>query len=339
MKVLTYCGKGTKNVKMVDIPEPQVKPGLIKIRLEYAAICATDLHYVTQDIDKYAGFGLGHEGAGYIVEMGEGTEKFGFNVGDKVCMSGYTPCGVCADCVSEMDSACEHTMPMRPMITQYICCPVQQVFKLPDDADLRTCCLVEPLACCMHGMDIAKIQIGETVCLSGCGGIGLLTLLLIKRKGGTRVTVIDPVESKRKLALELGADFVIDPVNESVAERGMEITEDRGYDVVYEVSGVPSAAELCMDLLKVKGRLIYFACFPQDYEMPLNLFELYRKEASIHGVYTTNNNFVRTVNVAVTMKDELEKIIGLEMPLEKCEEAFWKFATGKYPKVIIKCQQ
>lgn len=339
MKALVYDGPATKSCHLADIPEPQVGPGLLKIRLEYAAFCATDLHVVKHGLfNRPVGFGLGHEGSGYIVEMGQGTQESGFQIGDKVAMSGYTPCGVCSECVSKRDTFCKHPMPMRPMLTEYVCCPVQQVFKLSKDADLRSSCLIEPLACAMHGMDIAQIQQGETVCLSGGGGIGMLNLLLILNKGAAKVTVIEPVATKRSLALRLGADYVIDPFNEDVVAKAMEITEGAGYDVVYEASGVPSAAELCMHMIRGKGRIIYFACFPMDYELPLNLFDMYAKEVSIFAVNVTNDNYLRTINMAEKLRKELDQIIGLEMPLSQAEEAFQAFASSQYPKVIVKCQ-
>lgn len=339
MKVLVCDGPGTGTCSLAEIPEPQVGPGLLKIRLEYSAFCATDVHRVKHGMfDPPKGFGLGHEGSGYIVEMGEGTHNSGLKVGDKVALSGYTPCGVCSECVSKRDTFCKNPMPMRPMFTEYICSPVQQVFKLPDDADLRSCCLIEPLSCAMHGMDIAQIQLGETVCLSGGGGIGMLNLLLILSKGAARVTVIEPVAAKRELALKLGASYVIDPSNEDVVARAMEITDGQGYDVVYEASGAPAAAEKCMSMVRGKGRIIFFACFPTNYNLPLNLFDLYSKEISVHAVNVTNDNYTRTVEMAGKLKAQLDEIIGLEMPLDRAVEAYHEFASSKYPKVILKCQ-
>ena len=338
MKAFNYVAP--KTTKLVEVPEPQTGPGLVKIRLEYAAICATDLHVVTQGLfNRDVNTGLGHEASGVVIEMGEGTKGYGFDIGDKVCLTCIVPCGICKDCASERGRYCKHKVASSSMIAEYITCPVQQVYKIPDDADMRKYCLVEPLSCAMRGMDIAQIQQGQTVCMFGAGGIGLLNLLLITRKGATKVTVVEPVESKRKLALELGADFVIDPANENVIDKAMEITEGKGFDIVYETSGVPKAGELCMDILAEYGKIIYFAVYPMDYELPLNLYKMFMKEGTVHGVGTTVNNFQRTINIMGKILPDIDKIIGRDYRLEQAEEAFEAFATSKYPKVIIKCQK
>jgi threonine dehydrogenase-like Zn-dependent dehydrogenase len=147
------------------------------------------------------------------------------------------------------------------------------------------------------------------------------------------------VAAKRKLALELGADYVIDPVNENVVAQAMKITEERGFDVVYETSGAPKAGEICMDLMAGYGKIVYFAVYPMDYMLSLNLFQMFKKEGTVHGVGPTNNNLQRTINMMGKLLPEMEKIIGLELPLDRAEEAFREFATSKYPKVIIKCQK
>jgi threonine dehydrogenase-like Zn-dependent dehydrogenase len=340
MKALVYAAP--KVAKLVDIPEPRVAPGLVKIRLEYAAICATDLHVVMRGFfNREFNTGLGHEGSGIVVEMGEGTEGYGFEVGDKVCMTDIVSCGICGECMSGRGARlCQHKPTVKqPMIAEYITCPVQQVYKIPAAGDLRKYCLVEPLSCAVHGMDIAKIRQGETVCISGAGGIGLLHLLLIVRKGATKITVIEPVAAKRKLALKLGADYVIVPVNENVVEQAMRITEGRGFDVVYETSGAPKAGEICMDLMAGYGKIVYFAVYPMDYMLPLNLFQMFKKEGTVHGVGVSTSNFQRTINIMAKLLPEMDKIIGLELPLDRAEEAFREFATSKYPKVIIKCQK
>ena len=209
------------------------------------------------------------------------------------------------------------------------------LFKIPDSLPLRNAALVEPLTCVMRAMDLANIRQGDDVCLSGLGGIGLLMLQAIKFKGAGRIAVIEPIKEKRELALKLGADYAIDPVHESVTDRAMTITDGYGFNVIVECSGARSAAPVCIDIAAKCGTVVYFAVYPTDYEMPLNLFNCYCKELRIQTVYSHTEIVPRAINFI--SKLALNDIIGAEFPLEKCSEAFDAFATKKYPKVLIKC--
>ena len=100
------------------------------------------------------------------------------------------------------------------------------------------------------------------------------------------MTAIDPVASKRELALRMGAQYAIDPFHENLEERAMELTNGLGYDMVFEVSGSPKASEPCLKIMAKGGTVVYFAVYPPNYEMPLNLYELYRKEGRIQTVFT-----------------------------------------------------
>lgn len=111
------------------------------------------------------------------------------------------------------------------------------VYKLPDDADLRHYTLVEPTVCAVWAMDIAPIKPGQTVAISGTGGIGAILLNVILLSGAANVTVIEPVAEKRKAALAMGAQHVIDPFNEDVVSVGMALTDGKGFEVVFEASG------------------------------------------------------------------------------------------------------
>lgn len=211
------------------------------------------------------------------------------------------------------------------------------LFKIPDELPSRKASLVEPLTCVMRAMDLAEIRQGDFVCLSGLGGIGLLMLQAIKLRGAGKIAVIEPIKEKRETALKLGADYAIDPSTESVVAAANRITDGKGFNVVVECSGARAAAPVCIDIAAKCGTVVYFAVYPTDYEMPLNLFDCYCKELRIQTVYTHTEIMPRAINLI--SKLELDDIIGAEFPLERSEEAFEAFATKKYPKVLIKCSK
>jgi threonine dehydrogenase-like Zn-dependent dehydrogenase len=225
-----------------------------------------------------------------------------------------------------------------PRFTEYAVANVNMVFKIPGNVrDIAPYCLAEPCASAMQGIDLAEIRIGNTVAISGTGGIGLILLNMLLLHGGTRVTVIEPVEGKRKLALAMGAEHAIDPFREDVLARCREITDGRGFDVVFEASGSPKAAPILLDLIGNKGKAVYFAVYPMEYELPVNLYKLYMKEGRIQTVFTSIYNFPRVMDLIPRL--QMEKIIGTVMPLDQAVEAFALFHESIHPKILLKCSK
>ncbi len=333
MKSVYFADKDKIEVRSVDIP--QVKAGQVKIKVAYAALCATDVHMVTMGVlGAKPGIPLGHEASGTIVEIGPDTEKYGYQTGDKVVVAPIAVCGKCPMCKKGMPQYCQNATPVAAF-SEYIVTDISAVYKIPDDADLKKYALVEPSVCTIRAMDLANIKHGDTVAVSGIGGIGSILLNMVILAGATKITAIDPVPEKRQLALELGASHVIDPFHEDMAQRMSEITGGEGFDHVFEVSGAPSAANVCLDLVAHCGKVTYFAVFPPAYEMNLNLYQLYMKEASIQTVFTSHYIFPRAINLIERV--QTEKIIGKILPLEEAVEAFELFHQSKYPKILLEC--
>ena len=246
----------------------------------------------------------------------------------------------CVDHKRGHDIFCKHPIAGSFVhgFTEYCTAVCEQVFQIPKNSpiDPKYYCLAEPMASAMDGMDLADIKIGDNVLLQGCGAIGSIILNMLLLKGGANVTVSDPIAEKRETALKLGAQYVIDPKNEDLKERAMEITNGRGYDVIFDVSGVPAAAPLLPKLLANKGTVVYFAVFPMDYELPLNLYDLYIKEGRLQTVFTTIYNYPRVIDLIPRMN--LDVIANREMKLSDGVEIFNAFLESKSNKIIVDCQ-
>lgn len=333
MKQLWFAEENKIELREVDIPT--VGREMVRVKTAYVALCATDIHMVTMGIlGAKPPMPLGHEASGVIEELGEGAEKYGFKVGNKVSLNPVTSCGHCPACKRGQRQYCQNAKPLGAM-AEYIVTHVSALNKIPDDADLKIYSLVEPACCTIRAMDLSPIRHGATVAISGVGGIGSILLNMILLSGGAKVTAIDPVASKRELALEMGASYVIDPFNEDIVQKSMEITNGLGFDMVFEVSGSPKASEPCLKIMAKGGTVCYFAVYPPKYEMPLNLYELYRKEGRIQTVFTDPVIMPRVINLVPRM--QLDKIIGKVMPLSEGVEAFELFEKSIYPKILLEC--
>jgi (R,R)-butanediol dehydrogenase/meso-butanediol dehydrogenase/diacetyl reductase len=337
MKAIWWTGKD--KIELLDnVPVPETRPGTAKIKIAYAASCATDMHMVSMGVmnAKLAegGRGMGHECSGVIVELGADTEKSGLKVGDKVALFPGSPCGVCDNCKNGYPQYCMNAG-HGSTFCEYTVVPTSGVYKLPDDADMKTYALTEPSNCVIRAMDLSPIRHGQTVLVSGVGGIGSIMLDMVVHTGAAKITVSEPVAQKRDNALSMGALNVIDPINEDLIARGKEITGGKGFDHIFEVSGVPAAAAPCMELLAKCGTITYFAVFPPTYEMPLNLHTLFMKEGRIQTVFTSPDIMHRVINLMPRL--QTDKIIGKIYDLADGMEAIEMFHKSIYPKILIKC--
>jgi (R,R)-butanediol dehydrogenase/meso-butanediol dehydrogenase/diacetyl reductase len=334
MKQVWFSAKDTIEVR--DVPVPTVGPNQVKIKVAYAAICATDVHMVTMGVlGAKPPMPLGHEASGTVVELGVGAERSGLKLNDHVSLYPVTSCGVCPACKEGKPQYCVNSKPTGAF-AEYVVTDVSAVFKIPGEGNLKWYSLVEPANCTVRAMDLAGIKHGCTVAISGVGGIGSIMLNMILLTGGTRITAIEPVASKRKLALDMGAQFAIDPSSEDVVSRSMQITDGKGFDYVFEVSGSPKAALPALKVLGRCGTLVYFAVFPPTYEMPLNLYDLYMKEGRIQTVFTTTTIMPRTINLIPRL--QMDRIIGKILPLSEAVEGFELFKGSKYPKILFDCK-
>lgn len=335
MKQLWYVEENKVEVLEVDIPP--VGKEMVKVKIAYAALCATDVHMVTMGIlGAKPPMPLGHEASGIIEELGEGAEKYGFKVGDKVALFPVTNCGNCPECKKGRTQYCQNSN-STGAFAEYVVTDVSAVYKIPDDANLKSYSLVEPANCTIRAMDLAQIKHGNTVAVSGIGGIGSILLNMVLLAGSAKVTAIDPVESKRQMALDMGAQYAIDPFTEDMEKRAMEITDGDGFDYVFEVSGSPKAAEPALKIMGRCGTVVYFAVFPPEYEMPLNLYDLYMKEGRIQTVFTTTSIMPRTINLIPRV--QMDKVIGKVVPLSDGPGAFELFHKSIYPKILLDCSK
>jgi (R,R)-butanediol dehydrogenase/meso-butanediol dehydrogenase/diacetyl reductase len=335
MKAALYMRDQKFELKEVEIPP--VGPEQLKIKIKYCAMCATDAHVVFNNLyDRPAGFGLGHELSGVVEETGEGVGRYGFKPGDKVMVFPLLHCGKCEFCKAGLTQYCiDKTAARFPGFAEYAVCHVSQVHKIPDDADLKHYALVEPMTCAIRGIDLADIKIGQNVAISGVGGIGLILLNLILLRGGANVTAIDPVASKRETALKMGAAHVIDPTSEDIVARATEITNGQGFDVIFEASGARSAAAPCLKMVAYCSTVVYFAVYPMDFELPVNLYDMYAKETRILTAFCNSSIVPRAIQLVPRMNMDL--IIGKVYPLDDLHRVFEEFKKSIYPKILVEC--
>ena len=322
-------------LEVQDVPEPETAPDQIKVKIAYSGICGTDPEiiegrFVPPILPEGPNI-IGHEASGTIVEIGKDIQGT-FKIGQKVAMNFRSACGACYYCNNRMEHFCERFTPNSGAMAEYAVYKENTVFPLPDGVPLDIGALLEPVSVAVHTMDIAQVKVGDGVIITGAGTIGLLLLQLAIRSGASKLLVSEPVAKKRKLAKELGADIVIDPINENLEEAANKLTDSRGFNVCLEASGKVNVAKQLIYLTQPCGTIVWCAVYPRDAEIGVPPFYMYQKELTIRSILVSPYSFHRAMYMLPKLN--LKPLITV-YPLKDVVKAFADFKAGKGIKIML----
>ncbi len=326
-------------IEVWDVPEDPVGPEDVRIKVAYCAICGSDPHLVEGIFGWPVPFGMGHEVSGVITEVGEKAVKKGLKVGDRVAGNFLKFCGTCYYCQNGQQQFCEHADESNhPGFSETLVWHESQVYKLPDSVSLKEGCLLEPVSIAVRAMDKAELKFGQRVLVSGGGPIGLLIAQCLSRYGAAELTLSEPIAERRELARRFGARHVVNPLEENIRDAAQRITGGRGFDVVFDCTGSTKAVYDLPFVTAKGGKLIYSAMYPNDFEMPLNLYKFcYYNELTITGLYVAPYAFPRAAQMLPEL--DLEPLTEKVFELEDAVAAFDAQVSGKFPKILIRCNK
>jgi (R,R)-butanediol dehydrogenase/meso-butanediol dehydrogenase/diacetyl reductase/L-iditol 2-dehydrogenase len=207
------------------------------------------------------------------------------------------------------------------------------VYPLPDSLSMERGALLEPLSVVVHTIDLADIQPGRAVAISGGGTLGLMLVQLAIRAGAAKVLVSEPVAAKRELALRFGADVVVDPLTEDVVAAGRQLTDGRGFGTVIEASGNLRAAETALALAGNGATVVWAAVYPDEATVPVNPFHMYATEMTIRAVNVSPYSFPRAMELLPKL--DLEPIVTDIHPLAELDEVLRTFREQPRIKTLI----
>jgi threonine dehydrogenase-like Zn-dependent dehydrogenase len=174
---------------------------------------------------------------------------------------------------------------------------------------------------------------GATVTVMGGGIMGLLTMVLARRRGARRLVLSDPLEERRRIARRIGATTVVDPGREDLRERVLKLTDGRGADVVCEAVGKPELLAQALTLVKPTGVVQLVGVSPKDSRLPLDLFDVHFREIRIHGAFGRGTAFPRAL--ALLPKLGVKTLVSARFPLDRITEAFAHATAGRGAKTVI----
>jgi L-iditol 2-dehydrogenase len=328
-----------KDVRIEDVPKPEIGSDEILLKVMASGICGTDV------VEWYrlpkAPRVLGHEATGIIDEVGENVTKY--KVGDRVFVSHHVPCNQCRYCRKDAHTACEtlHTTNYYPGgFSQYIRVPKINVetgvYKLSPNMSYEEGTFIEPLACAVRGQRLADIQKGDTVLIIGSGMAGILHIQLAKLKGVKKVFAADINPDRLKLAEKFGADHVID-AKEDLPQQLKDLNDGIAADKVIVCTGATQAALTALDCVDRGGTILYFAVPDPTVKIPIPITQFWRNETTIRTSYgAAPRDLEEALQILAKKQVNVEDMITHRLDIREIAEGFRLVAeAGKSLKVII----
>jgi len=314
MKAAVFLGTG--RIEVQELALAALGPTDVRVRNRAVGVCGTDIHIFNGEkgsADVTPPVVLGHEFAGEVVEIGSAVTTV--RVGDRVAIDPNIYCGKCHYCKIGKKQHCENLQAIGVTrhggFAEYCVVPEQQVYVLGEDVDFEEGAMAEPLACCLHGIDLVGIRTGDTVCAI-------------------------PGAERRRIALELGADYTFDPLAVPLVDSIREELGMPGVDVVIECAGVGGAVEQAFAVAKRGASILLFSVPAPDATYPLRLFDVFQKELKIQGSFINPDTHQRAVELLNAKKVQIAPLITHRYGLDGVAEAIQKQTEADSLKVLVK---
>ena len=317
---------GPRDLRLIEEPVPRPRPGEALIRVRSVTICHSDIHYYKHgrigDTVSEEPLVLGHEFCGEVVEITPGVENV--RPGDLVAVEPAISCGECRYCREGNPNLCLNllfcgTPPLDGALREYLTYRSEFLFPLPEGLTPDEGALLEPLGVAIHGWDLAKLRVGETVAIIGCGPIGLLLVQLACIGGAAQILAVEPLEYRRDLASELGAIALVP--GEDFGGRVAECTGGYGADAAIEVAGMLPAQEEAARMVKRGGTVVLIG-IPAEDQLILTHHLVRRKGLTLKLARRMKLTYPRAIGLVQSKLVNLRPLITHQFSLDQTDDAF-----------------
>jgi L-iditol 2-dehydrogenase len=303
-------------IQVLELDDPRCGEGDVVIAVAQCGVCGTDRSIFRGDYPVEAPLVLGHEYSGTVLEIG--SEVAGFEVGDRVVVDPNVVDDTCFFCRRGQSHLCSGLSPLgvvRPGgFAELSAVPARYLYKLPDGLSLFEAALVEPLACCIRGIDQARVSTGDVVVILGAGPIGCFLIQLARMNGAAVVVSVEPAVARHEFASRAGADVVCAPLEATKVLR--DLRGPVGADVVIEASGRLEAAEGCFRLVRRGGTVLLFGVYPQGQTIAISAFQINEHELRVVGSLNNPNTHSRAIELIASGRLATDEVVSDRLRLD-----------------------
>jgi D-arabinitol dehydrogenase (NADP+) len=338
MKAVLY--EAAAQFAVTDVPDPEVGPGEVRIKVDQVGICGTDLHVHHGEFGAVFPLIPGHEVVGTVDRLGEGVDRF--RVGEQVTVNPNMHCGRCSYCMAGRVILCENLanfgVSIPGFFAELVTAPLTHVFSvegLPRDTAVFT----EPASCAMHGLETLAMRPGASALVLGAGPTGQLLAQLLASGGASTVTVAGPSEAKLATATALGADRVV-VIDRQDADANLEALRAAspsgdGYDYVVEATGATVVGNICVPLTRNGGTVMIYGVTHADDTLSFSPFDVFRREITIKGSFAEMTSFGAAIAALRAGRVRTDGIITHRFGLDEYGDALEALQQGGVHKAVI----
>ena len=357
--VLWELGKPL-SIEEVELDPP--KAGEVRVKIGAAGICRSDHHYMKSEGSIATPAVLGHEGAGTVVELGEGVTTL--NVGDRVILSFVPNCGRCKFCLTNRANLCAahaatganmfdgttrlhqgdtriHHMGKVACFAQEAVVPESGCVKVPDDfpfpqAAYIGCCVTTGVGGAIFN---AGVHPGSAVAVVGCGGVGLNAVMGARLNGATKIIAVDIDDGRLEFAGRFGATHFVNPTHGNPVERIKELTDGAGVDYAFEAFGSSETIETAYHAISRGGTATILGLAPIGDDPVIPGIDLVRNQKSLKGSYYGSArprvDFDTMVDLYLSGKLDLDSLEGKHYSLDNIMDAYADLEKGVPGRGVI----
>jgi len=330
-----------RKIEIVEKTLKQPEGSQVLVKIDSCAICTLEQRIYSGVMKRYP-FAGGHEAAGTVEAIGNKVK--GLKAGDKVAARMLTSCGECYYCRSGHENQCVISFKANIHegiggpggFAEYMMLDAKCLYKMADDLDLTYAALSEPLACCVHSINNANIEIGNDVVVIGVGIMGAFHIQLAKMRGA-RVIACEVDEARLKIAEKMGADILINSNQVNPIQKVKDLTDGRGADVVFCTAALPQLAAESIQMTGKVGHVVMYSSFHPDKPIELNVNSVHSTEINITGTVNANTrDFLAAAKLLSNKMIDPSLLISEVIPFEKIEYAFERAIDPKTYRIIVK---
>lgn len=344
IEVRTIAITAPGKVEVMSLSTPPLCGREVLVKVHAVALCTLEQRIFSGEVRMPYPCTGGHELAGEIVGMGPLVDTQLWKTGDRAAVRLLYNCGECHQCRSGRTNMCEHSrhkpvrdglLPGPGGLCDYIVVDSSQLFPIPESLPYEQACLTEPLACVVHSINRADISLADDVVVVGAGIMGQLHVRLSKMRGA-RVIVCEMDALRRKMALDGGADFVVDPLAQDASQTVFDILGGRGADVVFNTVAVPGALQQAFMMVGRAGKLIQYSSVHPDAPIQVSAQSLHEGQITLTGSISPTVEDFYTANRLLSAKlIDLSPFIQKTFPFNEAASAFGLATRKGSFRVII----
>lgn len=337
MKGVSYEGVG-KIIVRDDLPKPSIKPDEVLIKVKYCGICGSDVESFKKEGMYGSGTIIGHEVSGEIIEIGDKVKKL--KIGNRVTINPNLPCYDCYWCNRYQENKCKFAPKALGSLAdgamvEFFNVKEERVHILPDSISFEEGAAIEPLSVGIYSVQESGIKVGESAAVYGAGTMGLMTILALKVTGAGNIFVLEPVESKQKKALELGANKAFNPKNWKKVQR---LCDKIGPTHVFDCVGINETITSAIDLVRRGGHITMIGMDPEITDLK-NFYGIAIKNITLRGIFGYNQDTFKTaIDLLEQKRIDVKPLITKIIKLDEVPKAFENLSNKLHEDILVLVQ-